>query len=245
MIRIICLVILGYLANSKTAVAQPTAYYKQFWASPDYSLFQSSGTIAIGVIDSQIKGYRSHVSPASGYLIAGVAGGAKIDMNGVGGSAVGVYGVAEGAGRPGGVQNEVVGMYGRADKNGPYWATGVHGECLTDKPDSGGSCIGLNSELIGANPKTLMIGVNIQPRPEVRNAIGIQFQDYGVSAYQYAIKAPNLAVQFGDVDTDHFCMRFDPKSQRLEFWRACNRPWTTRVGYVDMNYGAPDVALNR
>jgi len=245
MIRIICLVILGYLANSKTAVAQPTAYYKQFWSSPDYSLFQSSGTIAIGVIDSQIKGYRSHVSPASGYLIAGVAGGAKIDMNGVGGSAVGVYGVAEGAGRPGGVQNEVVGMYGRADKNGPYWATGVHGECLTEKVDSGGSCIGLNSELIGANPKTLMIGVNIQPRPEVRNAIGLQIQDNPTTSYQYSIKAPNMAVQFGDVDTDHFCMRFDPRTQRLEFWRACNRPHSTRVGYVDMNFGAPDVPLNR
>jgi len=226
------------------AQAQPTAYYKQFWASPDYSLTSDR---VIGIIDSQVKGFRGITSPAVGYLVAGVAGGARVDMNGVGGTAVGVYGVATGVGRPGGRQDEVTGVYGRADKAGPFWAAGVHGECLTDPTgiDYGGSCIAGNFEMIGANPKSLVIGVNIQPRPEVRNAIGLQIQDNPTTSYQYAIKAPNLAVQFGDVDTDHFCMRFDPRTQRLEFWRACNRPWTTRVGFIDMNYGAPDVALNR
>lgn len=232
------------------AFAQPTAYYKQFWASPDYNISRSTGQFAIGVIDAQAKAYRSIVSPARGYLIAGMAGGARVDMNGVGGTAVGLYGIAEGAGRGGGLQDEVVGVYGRADKNGVYWATGLHGECFGDMagPDLGGSCIGANIELRGLGPRSTKIGMNIQPGAALRDVIGLQMQDLsedGESSYRYAIKIPNLRVQVGDVDGDEFCMKFDRKTQRLEFWRACNRPHTQRVGYLNMNYGAPDTQLNR
>lgn len=226
------------------AFAQPTAYYKQFWASPDYSVISDK---VIATVDAQIKGHRSVVSPYTGYLIAGVAGGARVDMNGVGGSAVGVYGVGTGYGKPGGRQDEIAGIYGRADKNGPFWAAGVHGECITDPTgvDYGGSCIAGNFEMIGKNPKSFVIGVNIQPRPEVRNAIGLQIQDNAVTSYRYGVSAPNLPHQFGDVDGDDFCMKFVPQTQRLEFWRACDKTWATRVGWIDMNFMAPDVQLNR
>lgn len=238
------LVTLVLLLVSWMVQAQPTAYYKQFWASPDYSVISDK---VIATVDAQIKGQRSVVSPYTGYLIAGVAGGARVDMNGVGGSAVGVYGVGTGYGRPGGRQDEIAGVYGRADKVGSFWAAGVHGECLTDPYgiDHGGSCIAGNFEMIGKNPKSLVIGVNIQPRPEVRNAIGVQIQDNAVTSYRYGVSAPNLPHQFGDVDGDDFCMKFVPTTQRLEFWRACDKSWATRVGYINMNYGAPDSQLNR
>jgi len=230
------------------AIAQPTGYQKQWWSSPDYSFNASSAQRAIGVIDAQLKGYRGIVSPGRGYLIAGVAGAAVVNMNNVGGTAVGGYFIAEGTGIGGGLQDEVTGVYSRVDKNGRFWSAALHGECILDSPDSGGLCLGLNVELYGANPKTKLIGANIQPKGETRNVIGLQFQDLapaGSSSYEYAIKMPNLGVQIGEVDGDHFCMRFDPKSQKLEFWRRCGLPGSTRVGFVDMNYGAPDVPLNR
>jgi len=237
------LLILSLFAGA--AMAQTT---QPVWVSnPGYSIYNGTSQKGIGIIDSPIRGNGLLLSPFRGYLKAGVAGAAKVDMNRVGGTAVGVYGIAEGVGIPGGLQDEVTGIYGRADKNGPFWATGLHGECLTDVSgtDTGGSCIGVNVELIGKNPKTLMVGLNVQPRPEVRNMIGIQIQDNPITSYKYAYSAPNMVIHMGTVDDDHFCMKFVPNGQRLEFWRKCNRPDATRTGYINMNYGAADTPMNR
>lgn len=226
-----------------SAEAQPTQYRPLFAATPGWSFDGQSSGFLTGITDAEVKGFGLKVSPFRGYLKAGVFGAAKVDMNGVGGTAVGLYGIAEGTGRPGGLQDEVVGVYGRADKLGPYWAAALHGECILEAVDGGGLCIGLNIELPRPNPRSGYIGVNIQPGTETRDVIGLQFQN--PQTYRYSISAPNTFLHIGQVDNVAFCLKFAPERQALEFWRGCGRDDATRHGWVNMNWRSPDVQLNR
>lgn len=234
-------ILLLFLAFS--AQAQPTQYQPGFWASPDYTLTGNSSRFHIGIIDATGKFYGGIKSPGRGYLKAGVAGAARVDMAGVGGTAVGGYFIGEGVGKAGGIQDEVVGSYNRADKNGIFWAAAIHGECMVDQPDTGGLCIGLNIELQRPNPLSGYIGVNVQPGEHARDVVGLQFQRG--SAYRWAVDVDGAFIKLGQVDDVSFCMRFVGERQALEFWRGCGKPDATRHGWVNMNWGTPDVQLNR
>ena len=219
-----------------------------FVSDVNYSLTGNSSQFAIGVIDAKIRGNGILVSPSRGYLKAGVAGASRVDMNGIGGTAVGVYGIAEGVGRAGGIQDEVVGVYGRADKNGIFWASALHGECIIptnqnpNAVDVGGLCIGANIELQGKNTNTSYIGVNIQPGVLTSNVVGLQFQN--PHTYKYSIDAANTFIKIGQVDNVPFCIKFNPNNQYLEFWRKCNEQGATRTGFINMNYNTPNGQLN-
>jgi hypothetical protein len=237
-------ILLLFLAFS--AQAQPTRFQNEFWSSPNYSFTADTETAAglTTIADGTGKFYGSIVSPSRGYLKAGVVAGSMVDMNGVGGTAVGGYFVAEGRGRAGPIQNEVVGVYARANNNGAFWATALHGECMVRQPDIfGGLCIGLNLELQRKNDKSGYIGVNVQPGEHARDVVGLQFQRG--SAYRWAVDVDGAFIKLGQVDDVSFCMRFVGERQSLEFWRGCGRSDATRHGWVNMNWGTPDVQLNR
>lgn len=226
--------------------AQPTRYQNEFWSSPNYAFTADTETAPglLTIIDATVKGYGSVRSPGRGYLKAGVAGGARVDMNGQGGTAVGGYFVAEGTGTAGPAQNEVVGVYARANNNGVFWATALHGECMIRQPDIyGGLCIGLNLELQRPNLKSGYLGINVQPGTGAKDVVGLQFQNG--PAYRWAIDMDGAFVKLGQVDDVSFCMKFVGERQRVEFWRGCGRADATRHGWVDMNWGTPDVQLNR
>lgn len=219
-----------------------------FVSDANYSLTGNSSQFAIGVIDAKIRGNGLLVSPSRGYVKAGLAGASRVDMNGIGGTAVGVYGIAEGVGRAGGVQDEIVGIYGRADKNGLFWATALHGECTIptnrdpNAVDVGGLCIGLNLELQGRNTNTNYLGINIQPGTTTSGVVGLQFQN--AHTYKYSIDAQNTFIKVGQVNDVPFCIKFNPVNQYLEFWRKCNEPGATRTGFINMNYNTPNGQLN-
>lgn len=227
------------------AIAQPTSYTNQFYSSPNYSLTSDTETAPglVTIADGTVKGYGYIKSPFQGYLKAGVVGGARVDMNGKGGTAVGGYFVAEGIGIAGPLQNEVVGVYARANNNGVFWATALHGECMIRQPDIyGGLCIGLNLELQRPNIKSGYLGINVQPGEGVKDVVGLQFQNG--PAYKYSISAPNTFIHLGQVDDVAFCIKFVPERQALEFWRNCGVPTATRHGWINMNWGTPDQQLN-
>lgn len=241
--------ILIFLLAPLLVLAQPTQYQNEFWSSPSYSIIPNkfnSETAAglVSISDGTGKFYGEVVSPGRGYLKAGVVGGAKVDMNGRGGTAVGGYFVAEGTGIAGPLQNEVVGVYARAQNNGVFWATALHGECMIRQPDIyGGLCIGLNLELQRPNDKSGYLGINIQPGEGVKDVAGIQFQNG--PAYKWSLDLDSSYVKVGQVDDVSFCFKFVPARQALEFWRGCGRADATRHGWVNMNWGTPDVQLNR
>lgn len=155
------------------------------------------------VIDGVRKDVTVWVSSASGYLKAATVGLSQVDFAGKGGTAVGGYFSAEGVGVPG-VQNEVVGVYGRADKNGHYWATALHGECYAHTLDDG-VCIGLNLEPKNDAGKGRHIGINIQPVDGAKNVEGIQFQNG--PAYKWAIDLGGAPIRLGDHGGVSMCMR--------------------------------------
>lgn len=212
------------------------------------TLADRPGEYLYSIIDAQSKAMGIKVSPFKGYVKAGVAGVSVVDNTYAPGTAVGVFGIAEGRGGP--FAGEVVGVYGMAQKNGIHWATGLHGECLLQDgeadskglKDEGGLCIGTNIELIGNNRRSDFIGLNIQPRSGAHDVIGIQLQN--PESYRYAISAPNVFWKFGQVDDVSFCMRFVPEHQALEFWRGCGKSDATRHGWINMNWGTPDRQLN-
>lgn len=232
------------------ALAQPNSYNELFSADPMYSISAGKAERYIGTVDAQVKGFGLKVSPFNGYVVAGLAGAARVDYNGKGGTAVGVFGIAEGSGVPG-ARNEVVGLYGMAWKSGSYWAAGTHSECILEdgeedadgRKDSGGTCIGHNIELIGNNQRSGFIGINIQPRAGAHDVRGLQFQI--PAAYRWSVDFGGTFVKLGQTGDIEFCMRFQSQSQRLEFWHGCSEPGARRVGYIDMSYGAKDAKLNR
>lgn len=232
------------------AVAQPTQYQELFTSDSPYSIAAGKAERYIGTLDGQLKGFGFKVSPFNGYVVSGAAGASRIDYAGRGGTAVGLFGIAEGTGAPG-IRNEVVGVYGMAWKSGPYWATGLHGECILKNgeedsdgsEDTGGTCIGVNIELIGNNVQSTMIGLNVQPRSGAHNVVGLQFQN--AASYKHSIDFNNTYIKLGYTDAVEFCMRYVSERQAIEFWRNCGTPGATRHGWINMNWGTPDVQLNQ
>lgn len=228
--------------TSNAVPTQPAPNNTGYTLANDPALYLSTQ------LDAAYKAVATFVSPFRGYVKAGIGGISSVNMNNVGGTAVGVFGIAEGKGKGVG---EVVGVYGMAHKNGIHWATGLHGECLLQDgendskgvKDEGGLCIGVNIELIGNNQKSDMIGLNIQPRSGAHNVTGLQFQN--PDTYNMMINASNGWIQIGQVDNVSFCMKFNPLNQSLEFWRNCNKQGATRTGFINMNYNTPNSQLNK
>lgn len=201
-----------------------------------------NGTNILAVLDSQMKSYASLTSPSGGYLKTAIAGEAKVNFNGKGGAAYGVWGMAQGTGQKGqaGALHDIVGVAGTAKKSGAYWAAGVHADCLDTL--AGGVCIGVNIEFPEVTNQSTILGVNMQPAPHAQNVVGIQFQH--PSTYRYSIDAQNTYIKVGQTGATPFCMRFNSTAQVLEFWRGCQNNGATRVGYINMNPGVPDGQMN-
>lgn len=234
-----------------TLFAQPTSYAPTFsstpnWTTPNWSLtgeIDRGPLFSLSIINAQVKALNMRRVDSNGFLASGLAGGSVLDFNGLDGTAVGVYGHAVGSGTRGNAtRQEVVGIYGRADLIGPRWATALHGEVIVG-PQGGGTGIGTNIELHGANPTTTLIGINVQPSAEQRDVIGLQFQR--PESYRYSIDLSNTFVKIGQVDSVPFCIKFNPSNQYMEFWRGCQSMNATRHGWINMNFGTPDVQLNR
>jgi hypothetical protein len=153
-----------------------------------------------------------------------------------------VYGVARSVGQIGtwGV-HDITGGNFRAYLDNDGWAAGVHADCLAR--GAGGTCIGVNIEFPQVNPGNQAIGINIQPDFNSRNLVGLQFQN--PRSYKYAIIAQNTNYVFGQVDAVPFGFRFNPMTQKLEFFRDIGQPGETRRGAIDMNFEAPDSQLNK
>jgi hypothetical protein len=223
---------------SSPLVAQVTA--KPVWTS---STGNYNGTSILAYLDSQTKSYAYLTSPSGGYLKTGVASEAKINFNGKGGAAYGVYGWAEGTGPagPAGSLNDIAGVVGAAEKNGPYWAAGVHADCRDGAP--GGVCIGVSVELLEVSNQSQYFGMNIQPSASAKGSVvGIQFQR--PQAYRYSIDAANTYIKMGSSGSTPFCMRFNESQQLLEFWRGCQNPGAIRMGYIRMSPGTGDFQMN-
>lgn len=231
--------------------AQPTSYNQVFVASPYFNAANSKAERLAATVDTPFKSFGQKVPTTAGWVNAGSAGISKVDMNGIGGTAVGLFGIAEGVGRPG-PRSEVVGVYGMALKSGVYWATGLHGECVlregeTDpegKKDTGGQCIGVNVELIGNNLVSGFIGFNLQPRGGAHDVVGMQFQ-FG-DLYRWAIDLDGAALKLGqDDDGVSYCQKFNRKTKRIEYWAHCGTAKPVRTGYLDIGVGTPDKRINR
>jgi hypothetical protein len=195
------------------------------------------------VIDGKSKTMSLWTSPNAGYLQAAVVGLSQVNLNSVGGTAVGGYFSAECVGFASFIQDECVGSYSRVDCIGPYWCAGAHAEVWdTRAANSGGTVIGFSVELNGAAVNPNRIGINIQPKPNMRDVIGLQFQN-GAS-YKHAIDLDGAFIKIGQVDAVPFCIKFSGRTQLVEFWRGCGEPGAVRRGFVNMNWEAPDTQLN-
>ncbi len=179
-----------------------------------------------------------------GWQLNGIAASARTNFNGSAAKAVGGYFAAEGFGEPtpvpGGYGGEVVGVYGRAQPRGKHWATGTHGECMSESPDEG-VCIGLNSEVgrgiplqPGQQDPQRYIGVNVQPREATRGVTGLNFQR--PETYKDVINLEGAAVTLGKVDNVPFCMKFEASTQRLLFLRNCYSANADVAFVIDMNW---------
>jgi hypothetical protein len=203
------------------------------------------------VADAGVKAERCLVIPTSsnGYQLNGVAASARIDTNNNRYSkAVGGYFSAEVFGRHSGFA-EAVGVYARVEPAAKdTWAVALHGECRARTLETG-LCMGLNIELrdhagedAGTQSKQTMLGINVQPGETQRGVVGMQFQN--PQAYSHSIDFAGTFIKIGQVDDTPFCIKFSGRSQLLEFWRGCGNPGATRVGFINMNWGSPDVQLN-
>ncbi len=165
--------------------------------------------------------------------------------NGAAGASFALYGVARGYGAmpryfPGMI-HDIVGVHGTAYKDFQGWAAGGHFDCYDSIP--GGTCIGVSVEFPRSQVGTDTIGLNVQPSIDSRGVIGIQLQN--PASYKYGIDAANTSIVIGRVDNTPFGMRFDPATQRLEFFRGIGNHDEIRVGYIDMSFGKPDAQLNK
>lgn len=197
------------------------------------------------------KGDRCLIIPTgtNGWQLNGAAFSARIDANNNAYSkAVGVYASAEVFGRVGGVA-ESVGVYARTEPATPnVWAVALYGECRA-RTWGPGICAGAIVELRGdpsRPPGTpdlqQYIGINVQPGPDQSGVIGLQFQ-HG-HTYKHAIDVDGAFIRLGTVDGVGFCMKFSGRTQLVEFWRGCGEPGATRHGFINMNWGSPDVQFN-
>lgn len=158
------------------------------------------------------------------------------------GASFAIYGMARGVGKIGshGV-HDIVGVHGTVYKDFNGWAAGMHTDCYDFV--AGGTCIGLNIEFPKTQDATRTIGINIQPGESARGIIGIQLQN--AQAYKYGADFANTNIVLGRVDDCAFGMRFNPQSQRLEFFRNIGESNEIRMGFVDMMFGQPDSQLNK
>lgn len=205
--------------------------------------------------DAAFKGDRCMVTPVGsvGYQMNAASFSTRIDANSNAYSkAVGGYFSAEVFGKVGQAA-EAVGVYARTEPATPnVWSTALHGECR-NRTTGAGICMGLNVELrdhtiadTGKQSLQTFIGINVQPGDDQRGVIGQQFQNR--QAYKHSMDFNGTFVKLGDVDGVGFCIKFGGKTGReqiVEFWRGCGEPGATRHGYVDMNWNAADVKLNR
>lgn len=204
------------------------------------------------VLDAEVKYLSRVVSPVSGYLKAAVLGVSEVDMRNGGGTAVGVYGAASAKNSGTTGQREIVGVYGRVDKQGQVAGIAVHGECWDTTPAGvGGNCIVLNGEMQSTPEGGEYIVLNLQSKPETRNVVGIQIQDTayekfpeGVTNYSRVTKFPSGWHSFGFVDGVEFCSRFTGRTQRWQYVRGapkCDSPQAIVVQEIDLNWrpGAP------
>lgn len=179
-----------------------------------------------------------------GWQLNGIAASARTNFNGSAAKAVGGYFAAEGFGEPtptpGGYGGEVVGVYGRAQPRGRHWATGVHGECMSESP-SKGVCIGANVEVgrgiplpPGQSDPQEYVGVNVQPREATRGVTGLQFQR--TETYKHAIDLNSTVVTLGYVDGVRFCMVFVPARQEVLWLRNCDAAAADVAFRLDMNW---------
>jgi hypothetical protein len=179
-----------------------------------------------------------------GWQLNGIAASARTNFNGSAAKAVGGYFAAEGFGEPrptpGGYGGEVVGVYGRAQPRGRNWATGLHGECMSES-SAGGVCIGANVEVgrgiplqPGQKDPENYIGVNVQPREATRGVIGLQFQH--PSTYKHAIDLNGAVMTLGYVDGVRFCQVFQPETQKILYVRDCDSPGAQIAAVIDMNW---------
>lgn len=170
---------------------------------------QGSADCLYQTLDGENKAFGRIKSPFEGYLKAGTVGFAEVDMAGVGGTAVGAYGFASMVGAGGGRQREGVGIYGRVNKQTTGFAFPLHGECI-NQTDQGGTCVGVNIEMRDdfaqtAKEPTGFIGANIQPSPEMRNVVGMQFQN--PQAYRWAIDLQGAPIRLGEHGGVSMCLR--------------------------------------
>jgi hypothetical protein len=199
------------------------------------------------------KGDRCLVVPTgtNGWQLNGAAFSSRIDANRNSYSkAVGGYFSAEVFGTVGGFA-ESVGIYARTEPaTSGVWAVALYGECRA-RTWGPGTCKGMVVELRGdpSRPpgvpdQQTYIGINVQPGEDQRGVIGMQFQH--PQAYAHSIDLAGTCVKVGEVDGVGFYIGFGGRSQLMEFWRGgCRTPGATRHGYVNMNWGTPDVQLNR
>jgi hypothetical protein len=179
-----------------------------------------------------------------GWQLNGIAASARTNFNGSAAKAVGGYFAAEGFGEPtptpGGYGGEVVGVYGRAQPRGRHWATGLHGECMSES-DGDGVCIGANVEVgrgiplqHGQQDPQRYIGINVQPREATRGVTGLNFQR--PETYKHSIDLNGTVITLGYVDGVRFCMVFLPHSQSLLGLRNCDAQAADVAFRLDMNW---------
>ena len=201
--------------------------------------------------DAGVKSDRCFTIPVwtIGYQLNGIASSARIDSNNNKYSkAVGGYFSAEVFGTHVGF-TEAVGVYARVEPSAKdTWSVALHGECRARTLETG-LCMGLNIELrdhageeAGTPSKQTMLGINVQPGETQRGVVGMQFQN--PQAYAHSIDFAGTFIKIGQVDDVSFCLKFSGRSQLLEFWRGCGSPGATRTGFINMNWGSPDIQLN-
>jgi len=240
-----------------TLLPQPLKYSYQVCGLPMTQSYSEFTHIVAGMIsDTCLRPPEG----TSGYLNAGIAGSSRVDATAGYSVSVGGYFSAQVLGNvPAGSYAEAVGVYARVEPAVPgTWATALHGECRA-RTSVPGFCMGLNIELRGdpnkpANvvDKQAYIGINIQPGADQKGVIGMQFLNIpGSDIYKHSIDVNGTFIRLGTIDGVGFCMKFGGKSGReqiIEFWRGapeCDSPYATRTGFINMNYGAPNVQLNR
>lgn len=206
-------------------------------ANESYLQFSTLGSSPIFVGDC-------FVSYGDGLMKSAISAHQSINFNGhYSNGSAGFFSVrGVGSSGPGGA--ELTAVNSRVQIDGPYWGASLHGECRTYYSGFGGLCIGMSVEMQSFNNNVTYIGANIQAQENTRNVIGLQLQGTNTN-YKYAISAPNLIYHVGQIDDVAFCLKFEPSTQRLEFWRGCYGDNPTRHGFVNMNWGSPDVQLNR
>ncbi len=202
------------------------------------------------VLDAEQKFFARSIAPRPGYLSAAVLGVSEVDMrNGYGGTAVGVYGAASAKNSGTSGQREIVGVYGRVDKQGQVVGIGVHSECWETTPPwlPGGQCILFNGEMQATSPGGQYIGLNLHAKPETRDIVGIQLQDTapaGETNFRRLTQLPPGWHSIGFVDGIEFCMRFTGRSQLQQWVRGaplCDSPDAIVVHEINVGWrpGAP------